>query len=171
MLGILMGIMGIAGPALAQAAAQSGQQVSAGTDRSVTQQGDNVRESAPAPAIGFIDSPSVSCYQPNPLQNACYINAYYLSVDGGANYMLYLRWWIRDHLVLNNTGFFQTSMYVPSTMLGTGIKVPCGKLGSGGDPDLGAAYAWTMRAKDSANLTAANYGTAYCPAFTPGGIK
>lgn len=50
------------------------------------QQGDNLREitadspgllSPSAPAIGFIDSPSATCYQPNPNQNICYINWYY----------------------------------------------------------------------------------------------
>jgi hypothetical protein len=56
---------------------------------------------------------------------------------------------------------------VPYNMLGNGFKVPCGTLGVSGSPTLGKAYAYTIRARDSANLGSANYGTAYCPAYTP----
>jgi hypothetical protein len=52
-------------------------------------------------------------------------------------------------------------------MLGEGFKVACGALGAGGNPKLGNAYAYTIRARDSANLKSANYGTAYCPAYNP----
>jgi len=45
--------------------------------------------------------------------------------------------------------------------------VACGAPGAGGNPDLGNAYSWTIQAQDSGGLTAANYGTAYCPANTP----
>ena len=69
--------------------------------------------------------------------------------------------------VAHTQGFFQTSMYVPYNMLGQGFKVPCGKPGDGGDPQLGNAYGYTIRARDSANLGSANYGTVYCPPFTP----
>jgi hypothetical protein len=69
--------------------------------------------------------------------------------------------------VAHTQGFFQTSMYVPYNMLGQGIKVACGSPGAGGDPGLGKAYAYTIRARDSANLGSANYGTVYCPPFTP----
>jgi hypothetical protein len=139
-------------------------------------QGDNVREiTAPPeintpqqPNIGFIDSPSATCYQPDPGRNECYINWYYLSVSASPNYMITMT------AVLNNfgpvahtQGFFQTSMYVPYNMLGRGFKVACGAPGAGGDPPLGNAYAYTIRARDSANLSAANYGTVYCPPYKP----
>jgi len=65
------------------------------------------------------------------------------------------------------SGFFQTSMYVPYNMYDKGFKVACGSLGAGGQPNLGNAYAYTIRAKDSSNLSAANYGTVYCPAYIP----
>ncbi|MBK8429861.1 MAG: hypothetical protein IPL28_00590 [Chloroflexi bacterium] len=58
-------------------------------------------------------------------------------------------------------------MYIPYNMLGRGVKVACGALGAGGNPALGNAYAYTVRARDSAGLGSANYGTAYCPAYTP----
>jgi hypothetical protein len=69
--------------------------------------------------------------------------------------------------VAHTQGFFQTSMYVPYSMLGQGVKVVCGAPGAGGDPQMGKAYGYTIRARDSANLSSANYGTVYCPPFTP----
>jgi len=120
------------------------------------------------PAIGFIDSPSATCYIPDPGQDSCYVNWYYLSVDASPNYMITMTATINNlGPVAHVQGFFQTSMYVPYNMLGQGIKVPCGSLGAGGNPQLGNAYAYTIRARDSAGLSAANYGTVYCPAFAP----
>jgi hypothetical protein len=118
------------------------------------------------PSIGFIDSPSATCFQPDPAQNACYINWYYLSVDASPNYMITMTAILNDFGPAAHTqGFFQTSMYVPFNMLGQGFKVPCGALGSGGDSQLGAAYGYTIRARDSAALGSANYGTVYCPPY------
>ncbi len=120
------------------------------------------------PTIGFIDSPSATCYIPDPGQDSCYINWYYLSVDASPNYMITMTATINNiGPVAHVQGFFQTSMYIPYNMLGQGIKVPCGSLGAGGDPQLGNAYAYTIRARDSAGLSSANYGTVYCPASTP----
>jgi hypothetical protein len=139
-------------------------------------QGDTVREISAPPAgnapqqpnIGFIDSPSATCYQPDPSQNNCYISWYYLSVGASPNYMITMTAFLNDFgPVAHTQGFFQTSMYVPYNMLGQGFKVPCGSPGEGGDPQLGKAYAYTIRARDSANLGSANYGTVYCPPFTP----
>ena len=121
-----------------------------------------------APNISFIDSPSATCYQPDTRQNNCYINWYYLSVSASPNYMISMT------VILNNVGpvaqvqgFFQTSMYVPYNMLGQGFRVACGSPGAGGDPAMGNSYAYTIRARDSANLSSANYGTVYCPAYRP----
>ena len=119
----------------------------------------------PAGAIGFIASPSAQCRKIK--GNLCAITWYYLSVDASPNYMLWMRIRLGDKLVFHAQGFFQTSMYVPYNMLGQGIKVPCGTPGAGGNPELGKAYAYTIRARDSANLGSANYGTVYCPPFTP----
>ncbi len=139
-------------------------------------QGESVREiSVPPdvkapdqPNIGFIDSPSATCYQPDHTQNNCYINWYYLSVDASPNYMITMTAILNNFgPVAHTQGFFQTSMYVPYNMLGQGVKVACGAKGAGGDQNLGAAYAYTIRARDSANLSSANYGTVYCPPYTP----
>jgi hypothetical protein len=139
-------------------------------------QGENVREiSAPpgenapqAPNIGFIDSPTGTCYQPDPGQDACYLNWYYASVNASPNYMVAMTITVNTvGIVARMAGFFQTSMYVPYSMFDRGFKVACGALGAGGNAQLGNAYSWTINARDSSNLKSANYGTAYCPAYTP----
>lgn len=139
-------------------------------------QGENLREvtnsgqgDAPqAPDISFIDSPSSVCYQPDPAEDTCYINWYYMSVSASPNYMVAMTVTLNSiGTVARIGGFFQTSMYVPYNMLGNGFRVPCGPLGAGGSPTLGNAYSWTINARDSSNLKSANYGTAYCPAYTP----
>jgi hypothetical protein len=138
-------------------------------------QGENTRQiSAPEgeaskePNIGFIDSPSATCYQPDPAKDECFINWYYTAVDAAPNYMITMTVQLNAiGYVANTQGFFQTSMYVPYNMIPNGYKVTCGALGAGGNPYLGNAYAYTIRARDSANLKSANYGTTYCPAYTP----
>lgn len=139
-------------------------------------QGENVREisapsqlSASQPAsIGFIDSPSVTCYRPDPARDACHLNWYYMSVSASPSYMIAMTVTVNAvGVVARVGGFFQTSMYVPYNMLGDGFHVACGAPGAGGNPALGNAYSWTIQAQDSGGLTAANYGTAYCPANTP----
>lgn len=138
-------------------------------------QGENSRQiSAPAgeapnaPNIGFIDSPSATCYQPDSAIDECFINWYYMAVDAAPNYMITMTASLNAiGKIAHTQGFFQTSMYVPYNMVPNGYKVTCGALGAGGNPYLGNAYAYTIRARDSANLGSANYGTVYCPAFTP----
>lgn len=127
-------------------------------------------ESAEAaqPEIGFIDSPTVVCYQPDATRDACYLNWYYMAVDAAPNYVITMTVRIAPMgLVGQVHGFFQTSMYVPYAMFGDGFQVPCGPLGAGGNPQLGNAYSWAIRARDSAGFASANYGTAYCPAYIP----
>lgn len=125
-------------------------------------------EGSDTPQISFIDSPTAGCYQPDPAADVCWINWYYLSVSAGPDYMVCLQVTINNiGRVAQYQGFFQTSMYVPYNMSDRGYRVACGPLGAGGDPALGNAYAYTIRARDSANLGSANYGTVYCPAFTP----
>jgi hypothetical protein len=121
-----------------------------------------------APLISFIDSPSATCFQPDATQDECFINWYHTSVDGGANYMICMYTMLNSiGKVTRTSGFFQTSMYIPFNMYGRGFRVDCGALGSGGEPQLGAAYGYTIRARDSAGLSSANYGTVYCPAYIP----
>jgi hypothetical protein len=139
-------------------------------------QGNNRREiTAPVgapvpelPTISFIDSPTGTCYQPDRTQDVCYINWYYLSVGADPSYLV----WMQAEInvlgkVARYQGFFQTAMYVPYAMHDRGFKVPCGALGSSTEPELGASYAYTIRARDSAGLGTANYGTVFCPAYIP----
>ena len=137
-------------------------------------QGDSVREvTVPegvdvpqVPDISFIDSPSATCYQPDPAQDMCKINWFYLAVSADPNYMIAMTVTLNAYgPVAYTQGFFQTSMYVPYNMLGQGFTVPCGALGAGGNPSLGNAYSYTIKARDSSNLKSANYGTTYCPAY------
>ncbi len=139
-------------------------------------EGESMREiSAPSavenplsPDIGFIDSPSATCYQPDHSKDECFINWYYLSVSASPNYMITMTATLNDFgPVAHVQGFFQTSMYVPYNMLDRGFSVACGPAGAGGKTLLGKAYAYTIRARDSAGLSSANYGTVYCPAYQP----
>lgn len=140
-------------------------------------QGQNTRETyAPdsedgldQPLIGFIDSPTATCYMPNPEEDVCYINWYYMSVDANPNYMISMTVSLEEPYgrVAEMRGFFQTSMYVPYNMLGNGFRVPCGTALDPAHPSLGNQYSYTIRARDSAALGSANYGLASCPAYTP----
>lgn len=120
------------------------------------------------PNISYIDSPSATCYQPDPGRDVCKLTWYYLSVSASPNYMITMTLSLNNNgPVAHTQGFFQTSMYIPYNMLGEGVQVACGPLGAGGNPQLGNAYGYTIRARDSAGLSSANYGTAYCPAYQP----
>ena len=139
-------------------------------------QGENLREIYRLPddnepqqaTIGFIENPSATCYQPDAARDECYLNWYYLSVNASPNYMITMTLSLNATGPLAHTqGFFQTSMHIPYNMLGNGFKVACGRPGAGGNPQLGNAYAYTVRARDSAGLSSANYGTSYCPPYRP----
>jgi hypothetical protein len=120
------------------------------------------------PEISFIDSPTAACYQPNPNQDTCYVNWYYMYVDASPSYMVSMTLQLNAiGFVGRYNGFFQTSMYVPYNMHGQGFRVPCGALGAGGHPQFGNAYAYTIRARATDGFGSANYGTLYCPAYTP----
>ncbi len=151
---------GLSGPTILSSEAQDENR------REIEAPGDG--NSPQQPAIGFIDSPSATCYQPNAARDECRLTWYYLSVDAIPNYIITMTLSLNDRgPVAHSQGFFQTSMYIPYSMLGDGIQVACGELGAGGNPELGNAYAYTIRARDSAGLKAANYGTTYCPAYQP----
>jgi hypothetical protein len=120
------------------------------------------------PQISFIDSPTVACVQSDPAKDECFINWYYMAVSADPNYMITMTVGLNDFgFVARYNGFFQTSMYVPYNMNPQGYQVVCGAPGSSGDPNWGKSYGYTIRARDSAGLKAANYGSAYCPPYTP----
>jgi hypothetical protein len=117
------------------------------------------------PALSFIDNPSATCYLPEPGTGACYIDWNYLNVTASSGqYVISMTVAIDNHLQAYHSGFFQTSMYIPGDMFAPGYKVTCGAPGSAGKPDLGESYSYIIRARETGGLTAANYGTVYCPA-------
>ena len=123
------------------------------------------REIEPAgvesPAISFIDSPSASCYQPVASEDTCYITWSYLYVSAGTSqYVISMTISIDNRLRAYHAGFFQTSMYVPGDFFGRGFRVSCGPRGANG---AGKTYAYTLRARETGGLSAANYGSVTCP--------
>ena len=113
------------------------------------------------PAISFIDSPSATCYQPDTSRNTCYVAWSYLYVTAGASqYIISMTVSLDNRLVAYHSGFFQTSMYIPSDLVGRGFKVACGPRNASG---LGKTYAYTLRARETGGLGAANYGSVTCP--------
>jgi hypothetical protein len=122
------------------------------------------REAEPAaPDISFIDSPSATCSRAVAGTNACTIEWNYFSVNAGSNYMLTMTVSIDGKIRANTQGFFQNSMYIPGDLLARGFQVDCGLPGASGDPALGQAHSYILRAKDSTGLSAANYGSVTCP--------
>ena len=114
-----------------------------------------------APAISFIDSPSASCYRPVASVNTCYITWNYVNVSASdSQYVVSMTISIDNRLRAYHAGFFQTSMYVPGGMFGNGFQVACGPRGSDG---MGSTYGYTLRARETGGLSAANYGSVTCP--------
>ncbi len=120
-----------------------------------------------APTISSIESPSPICYRPIAGTGACYIRWSYLYVTAGSGaYVISMTVAIDDHVRAHASGFFQTSMTIPGAMTGPGFRVTCGTEGSGGTPGWGRSYAYTIRARETGGLSAANFGTVTCPADT-----
>jgi hypothetical protein len=132
------------------------------------------------PLISFIDSPNVTCVQPDPRKDDCFVDWGSASVSASASqYIIAMSFFLNNRSVASVAGFFQTSMYVPSSQFGRGFKVPCGPPQAqdlanpcNNPPDpctpvnvLGNAYSYTIRARETGDLKAANYGTVTCPAY------
>lgn len=117
------------------------------------------------PFISFIDSPTTTCYGPLEAVDVCYIQWSSLSVSATSpQHMERMTVAIDGRVRAVYAGFFQTSMYVPPEMHAEGFKVACGSAGASGDADSGFHYPVEIKARESGGLTAANYGTAICPA-------
>jgi hypothetical protein len=118
-----------------------------------------------APDISSIDSPNPACVLPRAHTGVCYISWTYLYAYANPNYLITTTVEIDGKKRARYNGFFQTDMYIPSEMLV--FQVACGAPGSGGDPILGLNHSYTLRARDSSGLGAANYGSVTCPADEP----
>lgn len=113
------------------------------------------------PDISFIDSPSASCAQPVSGRNDCYITWSYLYVTASTSqYIISMTVDIDNQPAAYHSGFFQTSMYIPGDLYGRGFKVACGPRNANG---LGNSHAYTVRARETGGLSAANYGNVQCP--------
>jgi hypothetical protein len=118
-----------------------------------------------SPAVSFIDSPSAMCSRPVAGTGTCYIGWNYLYVTAASgSYIISMTVSIDNQLRAYHSGFFQSSMYIPGDMTLPGYKVTCGIPGSGGKIGWGKSYAYTIRARDTNGLSAANYGAVTCPA-------
>jgi len=120
-----------------------------------------------SPAISYIDSPSPTCYRPVAGTGICYISWNYMYVTASSGqYMISMTVSIDNNLRAYTSGFFQNYMYIPGDMTAPGFKVACGIAGAGGYANLGNSYSYTIRARETGGLGAANYGSVYCPADT-----
>ncbi len=117
-----------------------------------------------AKSISIIDSRTVACVIPDPEVDSCEMRWESLYVSAGTDYVTFMTFKIAGETRAISTGFFQTSMYVPSDMQHQAFKVDCGKLGSGGDPTLGMAHTYFIEAFDSTGKLASNFGAVRCPA-------
>ncbi|MBP7589167.1 MAG: hypothetical protein KBA72_14525 [Thermoanaerobaculia bacterium] len=117
------------------------------------------------PSISFIDSPTATCYRPQEFGQSCVIQWNYLYVTAGASqYIVDMTVEIDGRVRAAFAGFFQSSMFVPSTMVFPGYWVTCGQPGAGGDPTHGRLVDYTIRARETGGLSSANYGSVLCPA-------
>ena len=164
-LGALVGLVAVVWGAFS-ACDTSGAQVAPAapaTSVSLHQSGGEVTEDV-KPSISFIESPSATCYNLAAGTGACYIVWDHLAVTAGAgSYIITMTLAIDDRLRAYYSGFFQTGMYIPAGMHGSGFRVSCGAPQSGGVVGLGSRHTYTIRARESSGLAAANYGTVYCP--------
>ena len=117
-----------------------------------------------SPDISFIDSPSATCSRPVQGTNTCFIQWNYLNVNASTSqYIISMTVAIDGHLRAYYSGFFQNNMYIPADLIPKGFRVDCGIPGSNGDPNFGKSYTYTIRARETGGLKAANYGTVFCP--------
>jgi hypothetical protein len=139
---------GLIGPVIAEEAAGNRREIQ--SDAEINQ-----------PNISFIDSQSATCDQPDTSRNDCYITWNYLYVTASTSqYIISLTVNIDSRLRAYHSGFFQTYMYIPGDVYGRGFKVACGPRDAMG---LGNTYAYTLRARETGGLGAANYGSVRCP--------
>ncbi len=123
---------------------------------------------AEAPAISFIDNPSPTCYRLAKGTGTCYIKWQYLRVTAASTqYIISMTVTIGDRLRAYHAGFFQTTMEIAGDVYGPGFRVACGPSGASGIVGLGNTYTYTIRARETGGLSAANYGSVTCPADVP----
>jgi len=125
-------------------------------------------DSPDSPSISFIQTLTPFCYQPDTAQDVCYVNFQQHYVDSApATYMLFMTVTIDSRIRSVYRGFFQNTMYASYDMHTPGYKVACGEPNASDIPTMGKRYEYTIRAQDSNNATASNFGSLYCPPYIP----
>lgn len=115
-----------------------------------------------SPDISPIDSPTASCVMSN---NQCFVTWTYFYVYADPSYIITSTVQIDNINRAYYSGFFQKNMYIPTEMLR--FQVACAQPVPHQATQPTLAHSYTIRARDSAGLKSANYGTVYCPAFFP----
>ncbi len=110
-------------------------------------------------AVGILNP---YCYQPNPTVDACYVNWRMINAQTDAT-LVELTIKINNRMVARHFGG-GTLIEVPYTKNDIGYKVKCGRLNSGGDPEMGYKYRVNARATNNADMNVAWYQDVYCPA-------
>jgi hypothetical protein len=119
------------------------------------------------PEISVIDSSTPTCFLADPRTGTCSVEWSYLYVTADSGpYIISMSVEIDGRIRANSNGFFQTYMYLPSDIFGSGFEMPCGLAGAGGVPGLGELYSFVVRAKQSDGLTSSSSGAFYCPFAT-----
>jgi hypothetical protein len=118
--------------------------------------------------ISLIDSPTPTCYRPQLQSNTCFVNWSYMAVSTSSPAtIISMILTIDSRVRANYQGYFQSSMFISSTLHSEGFQVACGPAGEGGTTGVGYAHEWTLKARDSAGQETTNTGTVTCPALDP----
>ena len=115
-----------------------------------------------APFLTTPTDPTAVCMVKKIHSGVCVMNWEYLYASADPNYIITMTVAIDDKTRARFDGFFQTTMYVPSEMLG--FQVACGTLGSGGYPNLGMSHNFLISARDSNGSKTTSSGSVICPA-------
>lgn len=112
-----------------------------------------------------IDSPSPTCYRPEPGSGRCYLQWSSISVAGSSTaYVISMTVTIDGQVRAYHSGFFQTSMYVPGQMYGPGFRVSCGFPAGDGSTGLGDTHTYVIRTRQTDGSVGTNSGSVQCPA-------
>jgi hypothetical protein len=115
--------------------------------------------------VSALQSDSAICYRPAGASGDCYIRWQQIGVSAPASaYVVSMTVEIDSRLRAYHAGFFQSTMYIPGDMIDPGYRVKCGAPGSGGLPEFGRVYSYTVRARFTDASENTNTGSSICPA-------
>jgi len=106
-----------------------------------------------------------TCVQVRAASGTCTILFNGVSAFGSDQTFSRLEVLVNGKLRIHIAGFFESSAYLIPSMAPGGLAVPCGRSGTGGRPDYGAAYSVSANAYMVDGTSASNSMTVYCPAY------